>query len=273
MDFAAYLHRAAGAEFDVEFEHIGFWDLRFAIADQYRRGRVFVAGDAAHSHPPYGGYGINTGLEDAANLSWKLAAALQGWASRDLLDSYDAERRPVFASTARDFIEKSIHVDSDFLAAFDPARDKAAFEAEWAARQSGARSEVSSFEPNYEGSSIVNGPSDRQPSALGSHNFAARPGHHLAPQPALSGQNVFDALGSGFTLLDLEGSGAEPFVETAARLGVPLTVVAGGAEARVNYGAPLVLVRPDQFVAWAGEGSAADAAAILSRAIGAESLP
>ena len=74
FDFAAYLHRAAGAEFEVEFEHIGFWDLRFAIADSYRDGRVFLAGDAAHSHPPYGGYGINTGFEDARNLGWKLAA-------------------------------------------------------------------------------------------------------------------------------------------------------------------------------------------------------
>ena len=80
FDFRAFVHAAVGEQFDVEFEHIGFWDLRVAIADQYRIGRVFIAGDAAHSHPPYGGYGINTGFEDAANLGWKLAAALQGWA-------------------------------------------------------------------------------------------------------------------------------------------------------------------------------------------------
>ena len=82
FDFRQHLHAAAGAEFDVEFEHIGFWDLRFAIADAYRRGRIFIAGDAAHSHPPYGGYGVNTGLEDARNLGWKLAAVLQGWAGK-----------------------------------------------------------------------------------------------------------------------------------------------------------------------------------------------
>lgn len=82
FDFRRYLHDAVGAAFDVEFEHIGFWDLRFAVADTYRRGRVFIAGDAAHSHPPYGGYGINTGFEDARNLGWKLAAALRGWGGR-----------------------------------------------------------------------------------------------------------------------------------------------------------------------------------------------
>src|SRR5262249_14460926 len=79
FDFKRLLHEAAGDEFDVAFDHIGFWDLRIATADNYRAGRVFVAGDAAHSHTPYGGYGINTGFEDARNLGWKLAATLQGW--------------------------------------------------------------------------------------------------------------------------------------------------------------------------------------------------
>ena len=82
FDFRAYVQEAVGAEFDIEFEHIGFWDLRFAMADRYRAGRIFVAGDAAHSHPPYGGYGVNTGFEDARNLGWKLAATLQGWGRR-----------------------------------------------------------------------------------------------------------------------------------------------------------------------------------------------
>ena len=65
FDFPAYLERAVGAAIDCTFEHVGFWDLRFAIADRYRSGNVFLAGDAAHSHPPYGGYGINTGFEDS----------------------------------------------------------------------------------------------------------------------------------------------------------------------------------------------------------------
>jgi 2-polyprenyl-6-methoxyphenol hydroxylase-like FAD-dependent oxidoreductase len=71
FDFSAFVSRAVGANFDIAAEYLGFWDLRFAIADTYRAGRIFIAGDAAHSHPPYGGYGINTGLEDAVNLGWK----------------------------------------------------------------------------------------------------------------------------------------------------------------------------------------------------------
>jgi len=274
FDFRAYLQEAVGAPFDIEFEHIGFWDLRFMLADSYRKGRVFVAGDAAHSHPPYGGYGVNSGLEDARNLGWKLAATLQGWGSDGLLDSYDAERRPVFASTMRDFIARSIETDREFLDSFDPARDAAAFEAAWQARASGAVGEVLSFEPNYEGSPLMpdDGLQDKVCSATGAHRFEARAGHHLAPAVLASGANVYDALGAGFTLLAL---GAHPdavhaFRAAAQAMALPLTVVEdSGAGEAARYQAALVLVRPDHFVAWLGEATALDldaAAAVLRRA-------
>lgn len=92
------------------------------------------------------------------------------------------ERRPVFQSTARDFIEKAILEDRSFLAAFDPARDLEAFEQAWARRNSGASSEVHAFEPHYENSPVVWGPDGGCCSAHGRHSFVARPGHHLAPQ-------------------------------------------------------------------------------------------
>lgn len=268
-DFRALLQRAVGAPFDVEFDYVGFWDLRVATADRYRNGRVFIAGDAAHSHPPYGGYGINTGFEDARNLGWKLAAVHQGWGTDALLDTYEEERRPVFVSTARDFIEMSIDRDRAFLRNYDPARDRAAFEREWRARGSGATSEVHQFEPHYGGSSIVWGAESDVCSAKGVHAFAARAGHHLAPQPLSSGRNVFEALGGGFTLLALDAAAdaVVAFEQAAHDTGVPLTVIrdtrAGGRE---RYDARLVLVRPDQFVAWASDG-VEDAGAVLRRAI------
>jgi len=273
FDFRRYLHAAAGEEFDVEFEHVGFWELRVAIADSYRKGRIFIAGDAAHSHPPYGGYGINTGLEDAANLGWKLAATLQGWAGERLLDTYGAERRPVFESTARDFIEKAIQNDRDFLEAFNPERDKNAFEREWKERQSGARSEVNAFVPNYQGSPIVWGPRDSRCNAVGLHTFAARAGHHLAPQPLTSGRNVFEELGDGFTLLGFcaDGGVLDDFEQSAKTLHIPLKIVRGSrADGRERYEAALVLVRPDQFVAWASDEAPVNAAEILRRVIGTD---
>ncbi|MFT7028142.1 MAG: hypothetical protein ACJAVS_002377 [Paracoccaceae bacterium] len=265
-DHAALVRRAVGADIALEFEHIGFWDLRFALADTYRTGRVFIAGDAAHSHPPYGGYGINTGFEDARNLGWKLAATLAGWAGPDLLASYDAERRPVFASTARDFIANFIDEDREFLATWSPEKDEPAFAREWNARNDAA-AEVNAFEPNYEGSPLVTGGGDGPPSAKGDHSFRARPGHHLAPQTLQDGRDVYETLGPGFTLIALGPVDAGPIAAEAARLGVPLSVVTDdGGAIRIAYGADLILVRPDQFIAWAGDASELG---VIAAAIGA----
>ncbi|MBI2728422.1 MAG: FAD-dependent monooxygenase [Polaromonas sp.] len=254
FDFKAYLYESIGATIDVEFEHIGFWDLRFMLADSYRKGRVFIAGDAAHSHPPYGGYGVNSGFEDARNIGWKLAATLQGWGSEGLLDSYDAERRPVFRSTIDDFIAKSIENDGSFLAAHDPERDRPAFEAAWQERAAGVVGEIHSYEPNYEGSPVVWPHSaDAVCSARGAHRFEARAGHHLAPALLSSGGNVFEALGAGVTLLAIgvPQTTVDRFRHAAAELDLPLTVCVAAPEGEVlRYAAALVLVRPDEFVAW-----------------------
>lgn len=270
FDFTALLHRAVGASFDVAFEHLGFWDLRIAVADAYGRGRIFIAGDAAHSHPPYGGYGINTGFEDARNLGWKLSAVLEGWGGPALLDSYDAERRPVFVSTAEHFIEKFIFEDRDFLARHDPSRDRADFEAAWARRAEGSSDDVFAFEPNYRGSPVVCHPGTATPGAQGRHVFRARAGHHLAPMPLSDGRNLFEAVGPGLTLVATGAPEAEvaAFEMAAARLGQPLAVIRDtAAEGRETWDAPLILLRPDQFVAWCGETRDAPEA-ILRRASG-----
>jgi 2-polyprenyl-6-methoxyphenol hydroxylase-like FAD-dependent oxidoreductase len=240
-------------------------------ASEYRHGRVFVAGDAAHVHLPIGGQGMSAGIQDAVNLGWKLAASLQGWGGDQLLDSYGEERRSVFASTARDFIEKAIQRDKEFLQGYDPDIDKDAFEREWTARQSGARSEVDSFAPNYQGSSVVWGPPGSSCSAVGSHQFAARAGHHLTPLQLACGQNVYEQLGEGFCLIELAPSDgiAQSFAAAAKTLNIPLKIISdtsqqGGA----FYQAGLVLVRPDQFVAWTSNEAVVDATAILRRAAG-----
>ncbi|HTV38827.1 MAG TPA: FAD-dependent monooxygenase, partial [Xanthobacteraceae bacterium] len=154
-DFLGLLHGAAGFKFACEFDHVGFWDLRIAVADEYRVGRVFIAGDAAHSHPPYGGYGLNNGLEDVSNLGWKLAATLQGWGGETLLQSYSDERRPIFKETGEDFIAGRIAADAAFLARYNPERDRAEFEQAWKGRAGGFGETMLSYEPNYEGSAVV----------------------------------------------------------------------------------------------------------------------
>ena len=134
FDFRGLLHEAAGFEFACEIDHVGFWDLRVSVAERYRVGRVFVAGDAAHTHPPYGGFGLNNGVEDAANLGWKLAAVLQGWGGEKLLDTYSMERQPIFRDVGEDLIAGWIREEGEWLHRYNPDKDLAEFEAAWKAR-------------------------------------------------------------------------------------------------------------------------------------------
>jgi hypothetical protein len=128
-----------------------------------------------------------------------------------------------------------------------------------------------SYEPHYEGSPVIAGPPGGTSSAHGTHSYIARAGHHLAPQPLSSGKNVFEELGSGFTLLAF-GAGDDAvraFEAAAASATIPLTVVRDTfADERVAYEHRLILVRPDQYVSWTGDVAPADAPALLAQVSG-----
>jgi 4-hydroxyisophthalate hydroxylase len=269
-DFHGLLQRVAGFPFACDFDYVGFWDLRIEVAKKYQAGRVFIAGDAAHSHPPYGGYGLNNGLDDVANLGWKLAARLQGWGSDALLESYSEERQPIFLETGRDFIAAGIERDAAFLARYSPEKDRAEFERAWTEQQGAAAPRVLTYEPHYEGSPIVFGPPGGRSSARGTHTFKALAGHHLPPQALSSGRNVFEELGPYFTLLafDADDRTVAVFVESAKARRIPLKVVCDSySDGRKTYEAPLILVRPDRYVAWADQTARCDAKAILAKVI------
>ncbi len=242
------------------------------VADEYRSGRAFLAGDAAHAHPPYGGFGLNNGLEDVVNLGWKLGAVLEGWGGDTLLESYSLEWQPVFRDVGEDVIGGWIRDDRAVLERCSPERDREEFARRFEEVTKGFGQRLRGFEPHYEGSPVVDGPPGGRSSAHGSHTFTARAGHHLPPQPLSSGRSVFEELDRRrFTLLafDADGASVSAVEAAAARVGVPLTVFrdtqAGGREA---YRARLVLVRPDQFVAWTGDAAPQDPAAVLARVVG-----
>lgn len=274
-DFLGLLHSAAGFKFDVTFKHVGFWDMRVAVADEYQCGRVFIAGDAAHSHPPYGGFGLNNGLEDAKNLGWKLAAYLNGWGGKALLRSYTEERRPVFVEIGRDFIAARIEEDRDFLSRYSPQRDYAEFERAWQKRMARVSGRAQVYEPHYEGSRVLMGPPGGVCSAHGKHTFTVRAGHHLPPNVLSSGRNVFEELGSGYTLLAFgaDDSASRRVIgelEAAARAAkMPLKVVRDSYDCgREAYESKLTLVRPDQYVAWSDNAVPVDATAMVKKVAG-----
>jgi hypothetical protein len=271
FDFMGPLRRAAGFDFACEFDYAGFWELRNEVAETYQNGRVLIAGDAAHTHPPYGGFGLNNGLEDSINLGWKLAAVLEGWGGEALLRSYSDERCPVFRDVAEDFIAKRIARDGDFLAKHIPARDRADFEKAWEARLTDLPNRAQSYEPNYEGSPVVAGPANGVTSAHGQHSYQARAGHHLAPQLLSSGRNVFEELGRVFTLIALDAPPRDvaAMCDAALSLGLPFKIIEDSCrEGREAYGARMVLVRPDQFIAWTGDVAPADADGLLRKVSG-----
>jgi hypothetical protein len=169
-----------------------------------------------------------------------------------------------------DFIAKRIAKDGEFLERYDPRRNREEFERAWKA-QTDATGRVQSYEPNYEGSPVIAGPSGGKSSAHGTHAFKARAGHHLAPQPLSSGRNVFEELGDGFTLiaLDADEGAVRAFEDAAKASGLPLKLIRDTRSGDLaRYESRLILVRPDQYVVWSGDAPPHDVRALLDKATG-----
>ncbi|MFC8720142.1 FAD-dependent monooxygenase [Kitasatospora sp. NPDC057198] len=244
------------------------WTARMQIVDRMRRGRVFLAGDAAHLNPPFGGHGLNTGIGDAVDLGWKLAAVLAGWGGAALLDSYEEERRPVQERVIEEATANMRVLSTELLADNLDADDEAGAAARLAA---GARIQETK-KAEFHSLDLVLGlriaSSPVLPPQQDRGQDAGWTGARLPHAFLADGRSLYDLLGDGLTLL-VRGPG-EPgaAVAEAARLrGVPLTVVrlpdpapgghAGPPEAR------LVLVRPDQVVGWSGDRAPEDVLALV----------
>jgi 2-polyprenyl-6-methoxyphenol hydroxylase-like FAD-dependent oxidoreductase len=256
--------RAVGREFDFEILSMLPWIRRQLVADSYGRGRVFIAGDAAHLTSPTGGFGMNTGIQDAVNLSWKLAARIDGWGGGQLLDSYGIEQRPVAirnVAEATGNLERmlSSRVQSPPKEIFEdgPGSDEA--RSEFGNRYTEAmRREWFSIGIHlgyvYEGSPIiVPDGTPPPPDEVMTYRQTARPGSRAPHVWLRPDRSILDLFGKEFVLLRF---GADPpacdTLEQAARhRRVPFRIVdVHSEEARTLYERRLILVRPDGQVAW-----------------------
>jgi 2-polyprenyl-6-methoxyphenol hydroxylase-like FAD-dependent oxidoreductase len=245
------------------------WRSRTLISDAYRRGRLFVAGDAAHQNPPWGGHGYNTGVGDAVNLGWKLAAVLNGWAPPDLLDSYEAERRPIAQQFVAAAAENGKSGPTNLAVAalmgteeeFAQARPEVA-EGVQRAKRDEFHTDGLVFGIGYGGNAAgqTTDGSDYLPVAAAGNRLP----HTWLP----GGGSLFDRLGPEFTVI---GSAADTagLRTHAEQRGVPLELLDDPALGLASFlGAAVVLVRPDQHIAWIGEAPAeAESAGILDRAL------
>jgi 2-polyprenyl-6-methoxyphenol hydroxylase-like FAD-dependent oxidoreductase len=262
---------AVGRPVAVEILERDIWAAHRLMADRYRDRRVFLAGDACHLHPPFGGYGMNLGVADAVDLGWKLSAVLGGWGGEALLTSYEPERRAVHQRTIAEAVENyrtlSDHLLRDNLDEDTPAGERARVEIKkdiLAAKTREFKTLGVVLGSRYENSPIVV-PDGSTPPAEQRADFepSAHPGC-LAPHAWLAdGSSLYDHFGLGYSLLLLADAGtslADDIARAAQRCGMPLKRLdLRHTDLARLYEAPLALIRPDQFVAWRGASADADA--------------
>ena len=256
-----------GVDDDFEYEILANedWFGRRFVADKFRDRRAFICGDAAHIWVPYAGYGMNAGIADAMNLSWIMAAHLNGWAPAPILDAHERERHPITQQVSH-FVMDHAHamasqrrIVPDNIEAQGPEGDAARAELGASAYDLNVQQYCCAglnFGYYYDDSPII------------AHDGEAAPGYTMSEftpstvpgcrTPHLwlgNGRSLYDALGPEYTLLRLDPAiDAGPLRQTAAAQGVPLSVLdLGSQEASALYDRKLVLSRPDQHIAWRGD--------------------
>ena len=279
VDKAAYLRRALGRDHDVEWVDVNVWRRQSVVAESYGNGRVFLAGDAVHQVSPTGALGMNTGLGDAVDLGWKLAAVIQGWGGNNLLASYDRERRPVGQRAVGSATQFHALQSGwgDGLDALDEA--SAAGEAlrarvaEKLVAQIGREFRTMGLQLGYryEDSPIcVADGTPALPDDPETYRPSTRPGMR-APHAWLAGdRSTLDLFGRGFALLCFGVTETSAFAHSATQRRLPLRIINIDDAAIANaYERKLVLVRPDGHVAWRDDATPSDTGAILDRVRGA----
>ncbi len=284
IDPVAAIHGVLGGPTEIDILSVQPWTAHALVADRYREGRIFLAGDAAHLFTPTGGFGMNTGVSDVIDLAWKLQADLEGWAGPRLLDSYETERRPIGirnTSEAADCFDRLFAVmqEGDVIdqdtAAGDAVRNR--LKQMVVAQEKLIVSSGTLLGYRYNTSDIIlpDG-SEEPPDHPRDYVPTARPGHRAPHLWLDDGRSILDHFSQGMTLLVMGSAAADAanlsrgFAVAAAATGAPLTVAAiPDDRAAELYQAKFALIRPDLMVAWRGDRVPDDPAAVLDTVRGA----
>ena len=277
---AEAVRRSIGGGIPFEVLDTKPWAGHHAVAERFREGRVFIAGDAAHLLWPSGGFGMNTAMGDAVDLGWKLAAALQGWAGPHLLDSYDLERRPIGERNVSG--ASNVRATDDQMPLDDRLDEDSALGAELRQRlgafiqQSPRGEEFRTRLPGldlgytYEDSALVVPDGSKPvPHSAVVYTPSARPGSRAPHGWLADGRSTLDLFGRGYVLLSFDGAEAPDLLAAARARGVPLTVhqVSEPAIAEI-YERRLVLVRPDGHVCWRADDPPSDPDHLIAQVTG-----
>ncbi|HKT74072.1 MAG TPA: FAD-dependent monooxygenase [Steroidobacteraceae bacterium] len=277
LDSADVLARMLGPGVDYRIISYGPWTGGLAlIADKYAQDDIFLAGDAAHLYTPLGGFGLNTGVGDAINLGWKLAAVHDGWGGARLLESYEAERRPTGERNSRIGVQCAARKDHWKIPA-DINEDSAA--AQERRKELGAHIEVDDRE-EYDTIGVQLGeryvspivavdpqeapPPDHWDRYVPSNAAGVRAPHFKLPD----GRSMYDAMGAGFSLIVFGSADSSALERASANRHVPLKVIRL-SERPHDYRHDLILVRSDHHIAWSGDRVPASSLDLIDRVRGA----
>jgi 2-polyprenyl-6-methoxyphenol hydroxylase-like FAD-dependent oxidoreductase len=266
------MRRCAGADVDMEILAHEPWTAGMAlVAERLGDHRVVLAGDAIHLFTPTGGFGMNTGIDDVSNLSWKLAATLQGWGRDNLLATYEIERLPIALRNTDAARQLTANIGETDV---DPAIEENTPAGEVARRAAGEmlahfKEQFASIGvqlgARYDGSPIIPGDGIAPADNLIRYTPTSIPGgrapHLWLGQQRTYGSSLYDQLGKGFTLLRLgmHAPDISEMIEAATKCKIPFKVVdVPDADARELYGCDLAVVRPDQYIAWRGNKPMSD---------------
>ena len=264
---------------DVEFtiEAKKPWSGRRLVADKFSKDHVFILGDAAHNWLPMAGYGMNAGIADAANLAWKIAAVVNGWADKKLLDTFQNERQPILgqvSSIAMNIRKKNNLQLPDYIEE-ESERGQAAREETGQFMMETDSAQFACIGLNfgyfYEQSPVIAYDTSTPPTyTLGSYTPSTSPGCRVPHVWMNDGASLFDKLGPEYTLLCLDNAIDLSMIEQVAEnMKFPLSVLNLQGKANTTvFDVPLVLVRPDQHIAWRGTQLPSDPKVLLNQVCG-----
>jgi 2-polyprenyl-6-methoxyphenol hydroxylase-like FAD-dependent oxidoreductase len=264
IDRDAAIRAILGVEqsFDYQIASFEDWVARRLVADRFRDGRLFIAGDAAHLWVPFGGYGMNAGIADGLNLAWVLAGVLTGWAHESTLDAYVAERQPITEQVSRfamSHLRKLSHTDLPAeIDADGAAGDAARAELGRLAYELNVEQFAAAglnFGYSYEGSPIIVSDGEAPPYSMGQYTPSTVPGCRLPHAWSQEGVSLYDQLGPWYTLVVVgRSSEAEAWANDARIAGLPVQVVeAPSLEEHPACTTRYVIARRDQHIAWRGD--------------------
>lgn len=286
VDPTTLLRSFIGTDIVHRVEVANRWSPHLLVADAYRGGRVFLAGDAVHQYIPTGGYGMNTGIGDACDLGWKLASVLHGFAGPALLDSYEAERRPVglrnrdgsrrHNETRRQIAQ--LYRDASIYGSPQPSEATLERLGREIAAIGNAENESGGIELGYcyAGSPAIDtDPVSIAPDDPGIYQPSTIPGVRLPSVLLDDGTSTHERLGPWFTLIAFGCAPSRDMVAAAARRGLPLAIASFDEPFLTDiYGRQQLLIRPDQHIAWRGKWiDASGAENLLDRVTGRVAAP